>query len=143
MKTWMKVVGGLLVLGIIGQALAPSAPTEQRADAADGGANGTPDPARERSDRSIIRESEARLLSRLKDAESAKFSDVLVVRSSGKPVVCGYVNSKNGFGGYTGKRAFVAPDGGTPISEEDLDQKNFAILWNASCTLKTDSAPVR
>ena len=41
------------------------------------------------------------------DPESARFFDIEAVSSSnGLVSVCGYVNAKNSFGGYVGKRAF-------------------------------------
>lgn len=46
----------------------------------------------------------------LKDPDSAKFDQVTV--HPGKGTVCGYVNAKNGMGGYAGSRAFILfPDG--------------------------------
>lgn len=39
----------------------------------------------------------------LRDPQSAQFSDVTVNVES----VCGFVNSKNGFGGYSGKVPFI------------------------------------
>lgn len=44
----------------------------------------------------------------LKDPESARFAGIRAVRGdSGLVYVCGYVNSRNGFGGYTGFEAFA------------------------------------
>lgn len=42
--------------------------------------------------------------SQLRDPESAQFSDVTVNVES----ACGFVNSKNAFGGYSGRQPFVA-----------------------------------
>lgn len=58
---------------------------------------------------------------KLKDGDSAKFRD-LVVSNSGDPLwaLCGSVNSKNGFGAYTGYKRFVAfADGDAPTIIED------------------------
>jgi hypothetical protein len=49
---------------------------------------------------------------KLKDPDSAKFTDVARkttpnVRGEPTDVVCGKVNAKNGYGGYTGAKAFV------------------------------------
>lgn len=49
--------------------------------------------------------------SSLKDPDSAKFGDMVAGReqlTSKDLMVCGYVNSKNGFGGYTGQEIFMA-----------------------------------
>lgn len=45
----------------------------------------------------------------LKDPESARFGNGLVAGRSSKGVitVCGYVNAKNSFGGYTGMTPFT------------------------------------
>jgi hypothetical protein len=137
MKTWVKVVGGLMVIGIIGRAMAPSPPpltAAEQAESARADSVNTAVRGREREDRALIREAETKMAGRLKDPASAQFTDVLVVRMSGNPMVCGYINAKNSFGGYTGRRAFVMAANGIPVTEDDLDAKNFTILWNQSCT---------
>lgn len=53
-------------------------------------------------------EAKADVKMRLRDPESAQFSSL---RRPREGVVCGYVNSKNGFGGYVGKERFVAIGG--------------------------------
>lgn len=85
-------------------------------------------------DRMLVSEAKLKMRQRLKDPESAQFSDVMVVRVTGKPVVCGEVNAKNSFGGFTGRKGFVMPDGGIPIGEDDLKEKDWVNLWNMSCT---------
>lgn len=47
---------------------------------------------------------EGAVKNQLRDPESAQFSDVTVNVES----ACGFVNSKNGYGGYSGKKPFVA-----------------------------------
>lgn len=45
---------------------------------------------------------------KLKDPESARFGEMMAgVTPSGKTAVCGYVNAKNSFGGYTGEKPFI------------------------------------
>lgn len=45
---------------------------------------------------------------RLKDPESARFSDVMVTRSDkGVLTACGQVNAKNSYGGYVGSTRFI------------------------------------
>lgn len=45
----------------------------------------------------------------LRDPESARFTGTRVVRTpEGKDALCGMVNAKNGFGGYTGNDLFFA-----------------------------------
>ena len=64
---------------------------------------------------------------KLKDPESAKFVDMrrkTTPNMKGEPtdVVCGRVNAKNGFGGYTGNKPFVyfVGDKSSISSEEDI-----------------------
>lgn len=48
------------------------------------------------------------VIGELKDPESARFGDIWALKSSnGKRVVCGNVNAKNSFGGYTGNKVFM------------------------------------
>ena len=69
---------------------------------------------------------------RLKDPESADFTDVFFSRSGGIAAACGYVNAKNSFGGYIGKqRFFTAGDSVPAILESDMP--DFATIWNKFC----------
>lgn len=43
---------------------------------------------------------------RLKDPDSARFDGMVVTRSAVSVTVCGYVNARNGFGAYAGRRRF-------------------------------------
>lgn len=51
----------------------------------------------------------------LRDPESARFGNMVAAQSSQGPLtVCGWVNAKNGFGGYTGDEpyfGYFTPDG--------------------------------
>lgn len=51
------------------------------------------------------------------------------------PMVCGEVNAKNGFGGATGYKRYIAA-GGTfgPVLEEMMSPSEFAKTWNEICT---------
>ncbi len=57
-----------------------------------------------------IHRAESLVRKQLIDPDSAKFNDVVLNRSKGS--VCGYVNSKNKFGGYTGKTPFAVAENG-------------------------------
>lgn len=52
----------------------------------------------------VIDDAKAAVTAKLKDPQSALFSDVRV--SSDPNVVCGKVNAKNSFGGYVGAKEF-------------------------------------
>ena len=74
----------------------------------------------------------------LKDADSAKFRSVgVIVPDRFDPakvgVVCGEVNAKNSFGGYTGFKQFVMVPAGIAI---DGANPEFSRLWNAQCAGK-------
>lgn len=70
---------------------------------------------------------------KLKDPKSATFRNLDVHKGAdGMYVMCGEVNSKNSFGGYTGFQKFVSvgtPEG-TFLQEEVSD---FAGVWNRVC----------
>lgn len=61
---------------------------------------------------SIVRTEKERVKASLKDPESARFSSLyLAKRRSDGPkeiVLCGEVNAKNSYGGYSGARAFIS-----------------------------------
>lgn len=51
----------------------------------------------------------------MRDPDSAKITTTNVNPSA--RIVCGYVNSRNGFGGYSGDRAFVWTNGQVQMEE--------------------------
>lgn len=69
--------------------------------------------------------------SQLKDGESARFSHLVVVNQpTGGGVLCGAVNAKNSFGGYTGdKLFFVAGD----VAVFQAETEQFAALFQQFC----------
>ena len=46
-------------------------------------------------------------------------------------IICGYVNSRNGFGGMTGPQRFIA--GGTVLIEEQVTAEQMQSAWNDFC----------
>lgn len=61
------------------------------------------------------------ITARLRDPESARFGTM----KFGKPgYVCGTINSKNAFGGYTGARAFSYSISGKPLLVYDWDNNS-------------------
>ncbi|WP_447754285.1 hypothetical protein [Sphingopyxis fribergensis] len=62
----------------------------------------------------------------LRDPESAQFSDVVVNVES----ACGFVNSKNGFGGYVGRQPFVVVGEEATLLEPTAEASG---LVNARC----------
>lgn len=69
----------------------------------------------------------------LRDPDSAIFPSASVSRKMGKPVVCGQVNARNGFGGMTGPKRFVAIPTALAVTEDNMDQSEFQKVWNSAC----------
>lgn len=89
-----------------------------------------------------------RVASLMKDPESAQFDSVTFHQTSegeGEPYigyVCGYVNAKNSFGAYTGKKAFIVKteitNDGKSIATSDVvmddgQVSNFQALIDKRC----------
>ncbi|MBD2816485.1 hypothetical protein ID850_17455 [Xenorhabdus sp. Flor] len=62
----------------------------------------------------------------LKDPSSAEFSNS---RLGNKGAVCGYVNAKNSFGAYTGKKRYV----NNGLSMIDNGETDFEVVWEKFC----------
>ena len=61
------------------------------------------------------------VLDQLKDPGSAQFTNIRTIPAQGK--VCGEVNSKNSFGGYTGKQKFKGVYAeGMPAAAVDIQE---------------------
>ncbi len=67
----------------------------------------------------------------LRDPSSARFQDVFVKDVPGR-IVCGYVNAKNGFGGYTGFQPFVV-EGNLTIMDGTIGRRAVVAMWNSTC----------
>jgi len=68
---------------------------------------------------------------RLRDPASAEFTNVRIVRRNGRTAICGYVNSRNGFGGMTGPQRFIA--GGAVGLEDDFGPGQMDEVWAMMC----------
>lgn len=53
-----------------------------------------------------IEDAKSRIAFKMKDPESARFADVSVNMTGKTPLVCGWINAKNSFGGYVGFKPF-------------------------------------
>ena len=81
-----------------------------------------------------IDRSKAAVRQRLREPSSATFKNVVFRTLQGKaPMVCGEVNGKNGFGGYTGYQRFVAAGDQLAYLESDFAAGEFAEVWNTIC----------
>ena len=130
--TWCVL--GVIVL-VVGNAIINPAPPkppktqEQIAQEAES-AKLKEEESKRRTERAIA-ESRAKesVLALLKDPDSAKFGTVVVTDSG---IVCGYVNAKNSFGGYTGEKPFISM-GGTQATWIQGNVKDFEKTWNKYC----------
>ena len=71
---------------------------------------------------------------RLRDPDSAEFENLRMGSYQGHELVCGKVNSKNGFGGMVGFQRFVTNGGEATVLEESMSEVEFAKTWaEAGC----------
>ncbi len=70
---------------------------------------------------------------KLRDPESAEFTSMKVYPETDDraTIICGYVNSRNGFGGMTGPQRFIA--GGVVMLEEEFTAAQMTIAWTKFC----------
>jgi hypothetical protein len=66
---------------------------------------------------------------RLRDPSSADFTE-MTVRNG---VVCGRVNSRNGFGGMTGPQQFISRLGVMTVFNDDVADGGFDSTWASIC----------
>ncbi|MGP1517355.1 MAG: hypothetical protein ACTTJV_07010 [Ottowia sp.] len=78
-----------------------------------------------------VEQAKETVLFALKDPDSAKFRKITMQDFSGGKVVCGYVNSKNSYGGYNGFTKFAANTTDVIFSDEGNSLSNAGI--NAAC----------
>lgn len=62
----------------------------------------------------------------LRDPESAQFVHIV-------PGKCGYVNARNGFGGYAGNERFIISSLGLSLESAASDRGAFDRLWSDEC----------
>lgn len=69
----------------------------------------------------------------LKDPDSVRFQNLFSVKTDkGGLLVCGELNAKNSFGGYTGFKKFMWNTSITVI-EGSVEDAEFAKAWNSTC----------
>lgn len=85
----------------------------------------------------LIFRGENQILSKLKDRSSASFANVFISTSD---IVCGDVNSKNSFGGYSGYQRFIsAYPSDMSTLEENTNKREFKKTWDEFCEYKTST----
>lgn len=71
---------------------------------------------------------------RLRDPDSAEFKDSRFYSGGKTPVVCGRVNARDGFGGYTGFERYVASGEKLAFLESDLKTpQEMDKVWSTYC----------
>lgn len=70
----------------------------------------------------------------LKDPDSAQFGDLIVRDTAQGKVVCGTVNAKNGFGGFTGHEPFFVLNGNVAMNS-NIPGGMFMSLFNKLCSV--------
>jgi hypothetical protein len=82
------------------------------------------------------------VLKQLRDPDSAKFGNINIysdrkLKGREVNVACGSVNSKNGFGGYSGLQKFIVIKQGYQVFfDNSEDNSAFVTLWNGLCAGK-------
>ncbi|MDO1476496.1 hypothetical protein [Comamonas thiooxydans] len=102
-----------LVLAAVTAALAMSYATQSVAQSA-------PKPAvtwtKDVATEAEIDDAKKTVISQLKDPESARFGEIFALSgTNGKRSVCGYINAKNSYGGYTGDKMFSIISSGSVV----------------------------
>jgi|GEM_PF-3496609 len=93
-----------------------------------------------------ITKSQDAIRGRLRDPDSAEFRETRFYSGGSVPVVCGEVNSRNGFGGYTGYQRFIASGDNQSIAFVASDVAtgdSIDVAWDELCiSADTDDAYV-
>ena len=94
-----------------------------------------PNPLADKNKQAIwIAVSQDAVRARLKDPDSAEFRKVFFnAYKDTTPVVCGEVNGKNSFGGYSGYQHFLASGETLVFLETGMPANEFAKAWNEMC----------
>ncbi len=70
---------------------------------------------------------------KLRDPSSAQYKEVYFCRGSRDiPMTCGSVNSKNGFGGYSGYQRFIS-GGSANVTFLESEVNGFGSVWAQMC----------
>lgn len=95
-------------------------------------------PSKELRDSSYIVRQQDSIRSILKDPDSADFKNSFVSHQKGVPVVCGFVNAKNGFGGYGGFERFIS-GGSIHVIESQMAEGEMDEAWIRVCDKSSET----
>ena len=91
--------------------------------------------------RNLVYLSREGIKNRLRDAGSAKFRNVGYYSGGRAAAVCGEVNAKNAFGGFSGYERFVAV-GDAAFFESDVNDGKFGVeVWDQICVKAETDEP--
>ena len=92
------------------------------------------DDKQRQKDSMLILVSQEAVQSKLKDGASAEFRNVGIHKGQKPNLVCGEVNSKNGFGGFSGYQRFIsAGTAELTFLEEQMKRGEMDISWDRFC----------
>ncbi len=83
-----------------------------------------------RSELHLKADAEIHVRKKLRDPDSAEFSNLRVSSKGAADIVCGEVNSRNGFGGKSGKQKFISNGFNLSFLEEKVVEGGWPELWN-------------
>lgn len=84
---------------------------------------------------SSIEQARVEVLMQLRDPESARFGRMWVANSDEGQTVCGSVNARNGFGGYSGSTEFYVRGEGNVMIRSGSNREYFDKRFAALCSL--------
>lgn len=128
----LKITGAVALvgamIGIAGIGRAPVSPPRNI------GTTATDEASQRYADGVSVRAAERQVRGLLRDPDSATFSNSVVRERDGARVVCGYVNARNGFGGYTGDTMWIVVEGlKQAVINQPGHELEFARQWNKYC----------
>lgn len=78
-----------------------------------------------------VRVAKEKVQKSLIDPNSAEFRDVHVYRNGKGKIVCGFVNAKNRFGGFTGFEEFIVIGDAVALKSQGVN--DFNTVWSDGC----------
>lgn len=123
----------IVVVALIGLASLAGGDDEPAGNSKDGGSSAEDPLADVGSQQVWIVKSHDGIRARLKDPDSAEFRNSRFYSGGPSPAVCGEVNAKNGFGGFTGFERFIASGEDTAFVASDSTPSEFQTAWDQLC----------
>ena len=103
--------------------------------------SGCSEPSQKTAERRAIRDAEAAVTQLLQDPGSATFGEDHFVALGGE-LICGTVNAKNGFGGYTGQTMWMAWQDAVYVASPDQTREMQACCAIVMTAVEANEAPL-